>query len=139
MAAVLLDTCAAIDVMNDRPMRTAAREAIIEAGLDGGIFVSPVTAWEIGLLARRPRPGAVEFLPDPRTWMQRLLSGAAVRPAPFTWDIALESSSLPDPFHDDPADRLLVATARHLMLALVTSDRRILAYGAAGHVQVVPC
>jgi PIN domain nuclease of toxin-antitoxin system len=137
VAAVLLDTCAVIVMMNRRGMRDGARKAIIEAGLGDGIFVSPVTAWEIGLLARRRRPGGLEFLPDVQTWVARVLAAPGFRTAPFTFEIALASSSLPEPFHEDPADRLLVTTARVLQIPLVTSDRRILAYGDAGYVQAV--
>ena len=137
--AVLLDTCAAISLMNRRPMRPEAQAAMRAASVADGLFISPVTAWEVGLLSRPGRRGSVEFLPDAKVWIERLLDGPSIRPAPFTFSIALESSTLPEPFHDDPADRLLVATARHMLVPLVTSDRRILAYGAAGHVQVVPC
>lgn len=139
MKAVLLDTCAAISLVNRRPMREEAQAAMRAASVGDGIFVSPVTAWEIGLLSRPGRGQSVEFRPDARAWMQRLLDGPSIRSAPFTFDIALESSTLPEPFHADPADRLLVATARHMYLPFVTSDRRIIAYGAAGHVNVVPC
>jgi PIN domain nuclease of toxin-antitoxin system len=44
---------------------------------------------------------------------------------------------LPGEIHRDPADRFLIATARHLGVPLMTIDERILAYGAAGHVQTV--
>ncbi len=136
---VLLDTCAVIFMMTERRMRRTAHAAIVEAGLGDGIFVSPVTAWEIGLLARRRRPGTPEFLPDPATWMARVLASPGIRQSPVTVEIALGSSTLPDPFHDDPADRLLVTTARHMGIPIVTSDRRILAYADAGHLQAVPC
>jgi PIN domain nuclease of toxin-antitoxin system len=138
MTSVLLDTCAVI-VMMGGDMQHSAREAVIEAGLSEGIFVSPVTAWEVGLLARRRRRGRVEFRPDAAAWMARVLSSAGVCQAPFNFDIALASSALPDPFHEDPADRMLVATARYLGMPIVTSDRRILAYAQAGHVAAVVC
>ncbi len=120
-------------------MRAEAHRTIVAAGVSDGIFISPVTAWEIGLLALRPRPGRAEFRPDVQTWMAKVLASPGVRQAPFTFQIALASSSLPEPFHDDPADRLLVATARDLGIPIVTSDRRILAYGGAGHVRVMAC
>jgi PIN domain nuclease of toxin-antitoxin system len=137
LRAVLLDTCAAISLMNHRPMLEAGKAAIRDASEVDGVFVSPVTAWEIGLLARSGRRRSVAFLPDPAQWMARLLAGPSIRQAPLTFEIALASSSLPEPFHDDPADRLLVATARDLGMPIVTSDRRILAYGSAGYVCVV--
>lgn len=62
-----------------------------------------------------------------------------VRLTPLTPAIAIESSFLPATFHGDPADRLLVATARALPATVVTRDRAILAYAAAGHVQALVC
>ena len=50
---------------------------------------------------------------------------------------ALAAYELPEPFHKDPADRLIVAMARLLQAPVVTVDRRILAYGQQGHVQVL--
>lgn len=139
MDAVLLDTCAAISLMNRRPMHERGKAAIRDASVADGVFVSPITAWEVGLLSRSGRTRPVAFLPDPAQWMARLLGGPSIRQAPLTFEIALASSNLPEPFHDDPADRLLVATARSLRIPMVTSDRRILAYGDAGHLPVVPC
>jgi PIN domain nuclease of toxin-antitoxin system len=139
VSAILLDTCAVIMMMGSRVMRAGAHRAIVEAGVGDGIFVSPVTAWEIGLLARRPRPGRVEFRPDVQTWLAKVLASPGIRQAPLTFEIALASSSLPESFHDDPADWLLVATARDLGIPIVTSDRRILAYGTAGHLRIVAC
>jgi PIN domain nuclease of toxin-antitoxin system len=139
MAGVLLDTCAVIMIVAQNRMRAEARQSIIEAGLGDGIFISPVTGWELGLLARRHRPGAPTFLPDVKTWMSRVLAKPGIRPTSFSFDIALASSSLPDPFLDDPADRLLVTTARFLHVPIVTCDRRILAYALAGHVIAVEC
>ena len=49
----------------------------------------------------------------------------------------IDSCRLPGDFHPDPADRLLVATARRENAVLVTQDRKILAYGASGHVRVM--
>jgi PIN domain nuclease of toxin-antitoxin system len=137
--AVLLDTCAVIYFANGDAMAEAAMEAIIKAGQADGVYVSPVSAWEIGLLSRPGRPDTVRFLPDPKTWFARVLGAPAVRQAIFTPDIAIDSAHLPLPLHGDPADRLLIATARHLAMPIVTRDRQIAAYGAAGHVHVIGC
>ncbi len=62
-----------------------------------------------------------------------------VKEARITPDIAIDSSHLPGDLHSDPADRLIIATARHLGMPIVTGDRKIIAYAAAGHVGVIPC
>jgi PIN domain nuclease of toxin-antitoxin system len=62
-----------------------------------------------------------------------------IKEAPLTAKIAIDSSFLPGAFHGDPADRMLVATARHMNISLLTRDQRILAYSAGGHVEAVEC
>ena len=137
--ALLLDTCAAIDIMNKRPMTESALAALAAASQREGLFVSPVVAWEVGLLARPTRRPPLAFLPDARTWMLRLMAGPSIRLAPLGIAIAVESSLLPGTLHDDPADRLLIATSRAMAMPLVTRDRLILTYAEAGHIQVIPC
>ena len=139
-AVVLLDTCAVIFMMQGEPIARPALDAIAHARQVQGILVSPISAWEIGLLAR-PQRGArgLAFVPDPAAWFDRVLSYPGVRLAPFTPAIAIASSFLPGDLHGDPADRLLIATARDVGAPLVTSDTRIRAYGEAGHVKVVAC
>ena len=139
--AVLLDTCAVIWLANGDPLAPEAAAGIVRAGLHGGVFVSPISAWEIGMLSK-PRPGRAEvvrFLPDPVAWFARFMAGAGIKPAAFTPDIAIAASWLPGELHGDPADRLLIATARHLGLPIVTRDRKIIAYAAAGEVSVIAC
>ena len=137
--AVLLDTCALIWLANGDPLQDQADAKIIHAALADGVFVSPISAWEIGMLSRTKAGRTIEFLPDPATWFARFMAGPAIKPAAFTADIAIAASRLPDPLHGDPADRLLIATARHLAMPIVTRDARIIAYAAAGHVSVVTC
>ncbi|WP_216856487.1 type II toxin-antitoxin system VapC family toxin [Acidisphaera sp. S103] len=139
--AVLLDTCVVIWLANGEPLPPAAKSAIVHAGLTDGMFVSTTSAWEIGLLSR-PRPGrppAVQCLPDPKTWFARFLTGPGIKEAPITTPIAIDASHLPGTFHSDPMDRLIVATARHLGMPIVTSDRKIIAYAESGYVRAIPC
>jgi PIN domain nuclease of toxin-antitoxin system len=114
-------------------------DAIRRAARADGIFVSPVSAWEMGLLSRPGRVGAIRFLPDPKSWFARVVAAPAVKEVPLTSDIAIDSSHLPPPLHGDPADRLLIATARHLGVPIVTRDRHITAYAAAGYIQAIAC
>lgn len=138
--ALLLDTHAAIWLAEGQLSDTVFAR-VFAAGLTDGVFVSPVSAWEIGLLARPRTNGqpAVTFKPDPQTWFATLLSQVIIKEAPLTAKIAIDSSFLPGSFHGDPADRLLVATSRNLNIPLLTRDQRILAYSDAGHVQSVRC
>lgn len=107
----------------------------------GGIFVSPVSAWEIGMLSRSRsgRGPARRFLPDAGTWFSNLMTSPNVNHAELTPAIAIAASYLPGDIHGDPADRLLVATARERRIPIVTTDRKILAYAASGRVEALAC
>jgi len=88
---------------------------------------------------RQGRAGVVRFMPDAKTWFARFMAGPGIREAPFQPDIAIDSSWLPGEMHGDPADRLIIATARHLGVPVVTRDGKIIAYAGTGEVSVVPC
>jgi PIN domain nuclease of toxin-antitoxin system len=113
--------------------------AVTDAGLTDGVFVSPISAWEIGLLSRSKPGRAVRFLPDPNTWFATFLAAPGIRLAAFTPEMAIAASHLPEPLHGDPADRLLISTARALGMPIVTRDAKILDYAAAGRVGVIAC
>jgi PIN domain nuclease of toxin-antitoxin system len=136
---VLLDTCAVIWLPRGE-LGPAIIDMLAYAGSAEGVFVSPVSAWEIGMLAN-PRGTRTrgEFLPDPVRWFAQVMSQPMIREAPLTVEAAIRASQLPPPLHNDPADRLLIATALERNLPIVTGDRKILDYAAAGHVQAVPC
>src|SRR2546423_11875430 len=127
MSPLLLDTNAAIWIMQDKPVARAAQRAI-DAGLESsrGVFVPRITAWEVGQLVSRSR---LDLLATPRGWFQRLLAIPGMRLAELSPDILIASSFLPGKPPNDPADRILIATARELGATLVTRDRSIIAYG----------
>ncbi len=133
---LLLDTCALIWLVNGDLDDSAARPRLIEAVQTDNLVVSTTSAWEIGLLSR---DGRVDFHPDPKTWFSRAVNRRGVHLATITPEIAIDSSRLPGTLHGDPADRLIIATARHLGAAIVTRDRRLLAYANSGHVEAHRC
>lgn len=137
---VLLDTCALIWIGTGAPIAKIALEAVFDAGRDQGIFVSPISAWEIGLSSRPGRRTSnLEFTLDPKAWFARIMGNPGVKPAPFNHEIAIDASFLPGNLPSDPGDRLIIATARHLGVPVVTRDRRIIDYGRAGNVAVIEC
>ena len=138
--AVLLDTHILI-WLGFGTLPASALACIELAGAEDGALVSPISAWEIGLLARptssqRERP---QFLPDPLSWFDDLMQHPALAPTPFTSAIAVSASFLPGPLHRDPADRFMIATARVLNIPLLTCDEAILAYAAQGHLRAITC
>ena len=134
--SLLLDTHALIWLAQGVELRPETVALLNGAADDAEVHVSVVSAWEVGLLASRHR---VAFAPDPKTWFAKALRGPGLRLADLSPEIAIDSSQLPGAFHQDPADRLLVSTARHHGMTLVTRDRRILAYAQEGHLEAIAC
>jgi PIN domain nuclease of toxin-antitoxin system len=137
MPALLLDTCAMIWLAADEPVAASATAAMDEAyRRDEAVWVSPISAWEIGILAAR---GRMTLSTSPQAWFRKALAQIGVALCVLEPETLIESSFLPGAPPRDPADRIVIATARALGLQLVTRDRAILAYADAGHVAAIPC
>jgi len=78
--------------------------------------------------------GRIRLSKDCLSWVHDALSSPGISLVPLTPEIAVESCRLPGTFHGDPADRILVATARLLGATLITRDTMILSYGRKNHV-----
>ena len=111
-----------------------AQSALKRAETAGQLRVSVISVWEVGMLEKRGRIGLPMNI---RTWVGEALSKPGVSLAPLTPEIALESIDLPGELHGDPADRILVATARVLGATLLTKDKRLLEYSRFRHVRTL--
>ena len=134
---ILLDTCAAIWLVAGAKVSPAAEEALNRAQARGEpVYVSPITAWEIGLLALRGRFASPH---PPGVWFSRLLSidGVALDALPSS--VLIDSSFLPGQPPRDPGDRILIAAAREHDHIIMTRDRVILDFAKAGHVRALAC
>jgi PIN domain nuclease of toxin-antitoxin system len=133
----LLDTCAAIWISKRAPLAPEAIFRLAQCRSNGDpSFVSSVTAWEIAMLVSRGRMNETK---GAGRWYADFLSEGGFVEQPVTTDIFVASCFLPEPLHKDPFDRILVATAREHDFTIITRDRAILAYGAAGHVRTLAC
>jgi PIN domain nuclease of toxin-antitoxin system len=131
---IVIDTHVLVWVAEGNPrVGEAARETIARASRETGIHVSAITPWEIAMLAQK---GRLALGQEVGLWIDAALALDGVRLAPITPAIAVDSVRLPGTLHSDPADRLIIATARRLGFPLLTADRAVLTYGAAGHVAV---
>jgi PIN domain nuclease of toxin-antitoxin system len=134
---VLLDTCAAIWLMNGDPMSAESRTAIAAAQTENiGIYVSPITAWEIATLVAKNR---LQLTLSPEAWFDNLLRLPGVRLAPMPPKVLIASASLPGAPPKDPVDRIIATTGRTFGFSLVTRNGELMVYARAGHIDAVAC
>jgi PIN domain nuclease of toxin-antitoxin system len=121
---LILDTCAIIWAVGDENCLPAAcRSALMAA--DSEIFVSPISVAEIACAVER---GRLTLDRHWKRWFRHFVEMNGWKIIPVDLDIIEEAFSLPGKFHSDPADRIIVATARRHNLVAVTADKKILAY-----------
>jgi len=137
MTGILFDTCAVIWTGTNEQIAPAAVVAIDESH-DRGVplYVSPITAWELGLLVSRDR---YRFSIGVTEWFTKYMENRATRLAELSPEILIDSSYLPGEPPKDPADRIIIATARQQGYRIMTRDRKILDYADAGHVNAIAC
>ncbi len=133
---ILLDTCALIWFAGDAPLSPEAQRLMDRSAASGEMYISSVSAWEIGTLVRRR---SLELDAPAEVWVKRVFGRPDVQVAFLTPEIAIRSCFLPGEFHADPADRMIIATAIEMGLKLVTRDPHILKYGRQGYVPVMAC
>ena len=119
----LLDTCAWIwDVSDRRRLSKAARNAIDRAADRDELHLSVISCWEVAKLVEK---GRLRLALPVREWIERALTRPGLTLLPLSPAVAIESTELPGRPSPDPADQIIVATARRHQLAVVTPDRRI--------------
>jgi PIN domain nuclease of toxin-antitoxin system len=122
---ILLDTHIWVWWVQKDSRLTASQERHLITNQSAGLGVSVISCWEVAQLVDRTRLQ----LPVPlATWMSQALAYPGIQLLDLTPAIAIETTQLPGNFHRDPADRILVATARRHSVPLLTADARILAY-----------
>jgi PIN domain nuclease of toxin-antitoxin system len=124
---IVLDTHTLIWWVNGiaNELSRSASLTIKHARAENGVIVSSITAWEIAMLVGR---GRLTLTMDVLAWLSTVSRISGVRFIPIDNEIAVASVDLPGRFHQDPADRIIVATARKFGISVVTRDRRIRTY-----------
>jgi Uncharacterized protein conserved in bacteria len=123
---IVLDTHALVWwVSGDATLSRKARKTIEKEMEDGEILISAISAWEIAMLVEREK---LVLSMEVERWMNTVSEIDAVRIVPMDVEILVKSVNLPGEFHKDPADRMIVATARKFSVPLVTKDDKIRAY-----------
>jgi PIN domain nuclease of toxin-antitoxin system len=121
-------------VLASEALGSAARRTISRAASVGNLRIAAVTVWEVALLASRRR---IVLGKPTIAWVEEAVVASTVMITPLSPAIAVESWELPGIFHADPADRIIVATARATGATLLTRDRGILDYAACGHLTAI--
>ena len=128
---ILLDTHIWVWWVHGDERLTSKQSEIIQASEADIIGVSAISCWEIAKLVENRRLELPVLL---EKWFEQALSYPGIRILELTPEISIESTRLPGEFHRDPADQIIVATARINNCPLVTSDERILNYS---HVETI--
>ncbi len=120
---LLLDTHFWIWWLTPRsPLKPAERNALDAAAEAGSVYLAAISLWEAQLLHSKERLQ----LPLPFSeWLTRATESRVLTVLPLDRDVVIALDSLPAQFHGDPADRLIVATARTHGMPLATRDRAI--------------
>ena len=128
----LLDTHAWVWwLAKDRRLSTRAKSAITTGLVEQDLWISLISVWDV---AKRVEKKQLILDRSLDQWLDEALTPQGLGVWELTRPILMESCELPQPFHGDPADQILVATARHQGATLVTKNQRIRRYA---HVQSV--
>lgn len=122
---ILLDTHIWVWWINDSTELTADMRQAIQVHTTEGLGVSIISCWEVAKLVER---GRLQLTLPVERWLEQALAFSGVQLLELTPRIVVESTQLPGGFHRDPADQLIVATARVYDILLLTADGKVLAY-----------
>ncbi len=132
MSKLLLDTCALLWLVHGTDISNESREAIRQ----GEVRISSISVWEIANLVRKNR---MSLAMRPATWFRESVKRLGAVLSDLDIEILANSCALPGQPPNDPADRIIIATARENDMTIVTRDRLILDYARAGHVRAMAC
>ena len=112
-------------VTSDRRLSRRARTAIGRAQARGELWLSMISIWE---MAKKVEKGQIALDRPLDEWLDKALAAEGLQVADMTRPVLVDSCRLPQPFHGDPADQIIVATARSHSATLVTRDARLRDY-----------
>lgn len=121
-------------VAGDSALKSSARQLISTALRKSLVMVPAISVWEIGMLWQR---GRIQLSQPVSEWVRGAIEKSGFTLLPLDAAIALESTMLPGTLHSDPADCMIVASARLHNALLLTRDAKIIKYGNLGHVDTV--
>ena len=111
--------------MNTQKLSQKVKKLIRDTSKYDELLLSAISPWEFSKLLEKKRLG---ISCDPEDWINRALDMPKLRLVPLSPVLAYHSTVLPQPFHNDPADQIIVASARSENASILTKDERILIY-----------
>ena len=136
MRNLILDTHIFIWLLNgDTTIQPKIRKIIANALLEGSVYLSAISCWEIAMLEKRNR---IVLTKPCLEWINDSLSRSGIQILELSPEISVESCQLPDFSHGDPADRIIIASARHINANLITRDQTMITYGKKHYVNIIP-
>lgn len=111
--------------MNPQKLSGRVRTLISSPARYDELLISAISLWEFAKLLEKRR---LAISCDPEEWLSEALQMPKLRLVPLSPSVAYRSTILPKPFHDDPADQIIVATAREENATILTADERIRSY-----------
>ncbi len=122
---ILLDTHIWIRWVDQQAKLTAKQLQHLQSNETAGLGVSVISCWEIAKLTALGRLKLTKSVAD---WINQALAFRGIQLLALTPAIAIDANQLPGTFHRDPADQMLVATARVMGIPMLTADAKILSY-----------
>ena len=118
-------------VSNPELLSKRAKRSLDAAMEEKGILISSISAWEVALLVAKKRLRLTLGVTD---WIAKSEALPFITFMPVDNSVAIKSVNLPQPIHDDPVDRIIIATAISMGAPLLTKDKKLLKYP---HVQTI--
>lgn len=122
---ILLDTHTWIWSHSATKLLSDNAKKLIKKTLTDQRAIASISIWEFAMMMVK---GRINVKIDPKLWLDNAIKNSGLKVIELSPEIALEACNLPSDFHKDPADQIIVATARIHNLTLLTKDRKILNY-----------
>lgn len=131
---VILDTHILIWYVEGIILTKHQIDIIDEAKSNNKLFISPISIWEIAMLANK---GKIVFSMDINDWINNVISIPGINVAELSIPVLVLSTSLPNYEHKDLADRIIMATSRSCGFHLMTFDQKIIDYANMGYLKTI--
>jgi PIN domain nuclease of toxin-antitoxin system len=122
---ILLDTHTWIWAISTDKILSLRAKGMIKNTPANQRAIASISIWEFAMMFTK---GRINVKISPEQWLENAINKSGIRIFDLSSKVALDACSLPGVFHKDPADRIIVATARIHNVTLITKDRKMIDY-----------